>query len=349
VEGREPYGSPVRAASFGDLHYRYGAAGNVIERTTKAGTQRLYWDCANRLVRARGTDHIPIWFGCDAQGRRLTKTRQGKTTRFGWDGDAQMAEHDGSGWRECIYEPGGLTPLVLADGGKVYHYETDQVGCPHELLDGDGAVVWSAEYDAWGGVSRLVEVRVRNPLRLQGQYWDGELVVAYNRYRYYDPGSGGFLSQDPLGITAGKNLYALILNALTWIDPLGLTATPPPTNGGTPNLPSTLRRTTQGEEFIRYENGHPKVTKITETGGVKPNTYAAPASEGVLPVDQLPSRYNLPDPELPRGRYTVIKPPAGTFVEGPKPVMGGTGTEVVFPFGAPPGSAGLPKPTPKTP
>ena len=106
------------------------------------------------------------------------------------------------------------------------------------------------------------------------------------------------------------------------------------------NLPSTLRQTGPGETFIRYESGHPRYTNVTPEGGLNPGTYTAPSSEGVLPQSQLPLRYNLPDPQIPRGVYYEVKPPAGTWVEGPKPVSGGTGSEVIFPYGAPRGSVG---------
>ena len=112
------------------------------------------------------------------------------------------------------------------------------------------------------------------------------------------------------------------------------------------NLPSTLRQTTPGEKFLRYESGHPRYSKVTPEGGLKPGTYTAPGSEGVLPKSQLPSRYNLPDPQIPRSTYYEVTPPAGTWVEGPKPVMGGTGSEVVFPYGTPPGSVGPAIPAP---
>jgi RHS repeat-associated protein len=304
IPGREPYGAPVRGAWFGDLHYRYDAAGNVIERTTKAGTQRLDWDCANRLIRARGTDQIPIWFGYDAQGRRLSKTRQGQTTRFGWDGDALMAEHDGKGWREYLYAPDGFTPLALVEGGKVYHYETDQVGCPHEVLDGEGRIVWSAQYDAWGGTTRITTERVRNPLRLQGQYWDDEIGVAYNRYRYYDPRSGGFLSQDPLAVAAGDNLYAGAPNFQGWVDPLGLKSTPPPTNaeGLTHGNSATSTRAQHGYEIVDTNTG--QVVKVGVSGG--PRTAAG----GSRRADTQANRWNrgVDKPGLYEGRVVAEVP-----------------------------------------
>ncbi|EOF5101369.1 RHS repeat-associated core domain-containing protein, partial [Salmonella enterica] len=47
----------------------------------------------------------------------------------------------------------------------------------------------------------------------------------YNRYRYYEPESGRYISADPLKLGAGLNLYAYAPNPLGWIDPLGLAKT----------------------------------------------------------------------------------------------------------------------------
>jgi RHS repeat-associated protein len=119
--------------------------------------------------------------------------------------------------------------------------------------------------------------------------------------------------------------------------------------GGGANAPrsgstalSPLRQSQAGEEFLRYESGHPDFTRVTAEGGLRPGTFTAPASEGILPQSQLPNQYNLPDPQIPRSVVYPVRPPAGTWVDGPRPVMGGAGSEVVFPFGAPPGSVGPP-------
>ena len=37
-------------------------------------------------------------------------------------------------------------------------------------------------------------------LRFQGQYFDGETGLHYNRFRYYDPVVGRFVQQDPIGV-----------------------------------------------------------------------------------------------------------------------------------------------------
>jgi RHS repeat-associated protein len=60
---------------------------------------------------------------------------------------------------------------------------------------------------------------VRNPLRFQGQYFDEESGLHYNRYRYYEPESGRYISADPIGLAGGINLYAYVKNPLNYIDP----------------------------------------------------------------------------------------------------------------------------------
>ncbi|WP_330163158.1 RHS repeat-associated core domain-containing protein, partial [Yersinia pseudotuberculosis] len=57
----------------------------------------------------------------------------------------------------------------------------------------------------------------------QGQYYDTESGLHYNRYRYYDPACGVFISQDPIGLKGGLNPYQFAVNTLAWVDPLGLT------------------------------------------------------------------------------------------------------------------------------
>jgi len=53
--------------------------------------------------------------------------------------------------------------------------------------------------------------------------WDEETGIYYYRARYYDPTIGRFLSQDPLGMVDGPNLYAYVLNnPINFVDPLGL-------------------------------------------------------------------------------------------------------------------------------
>jgi RHS repeat-associated protein len=89
-------------------------------------------------------------------------------------------------------------------------------------LDESGKVVWAARYDAWGRIKKLIINDVDQPIRLQGQYFDRETGLYYNRFRYYYAEIGAFVSQDPLGLATGENMYAVASNVQNWIDPLGL-------------------------------------------------------------------------------------------------------------------------------
>ncbi|MFV0505979.1 MAG: RHS repeat-associated core domain-containing protein [Bacteroidales bacterium] len=62
------------------------------------------------------------------------------------------------------------------------------------------------------------------PFLYQGQYFDEETGLAYNRFRYYNPAEGAYISQDPIGLAGGMpNLYAYVGDSNYWIDPWGLT------------------------------------------------------------------------------------------------------------------------------
>ena len=47
---------------------------------------------------------------------------------------------------------------------------------------------------------------VHQPLRFQGQYYDAETGLHYNRFRYYDPDAGRFISRDPIGLAGTESL-----------------------------------------------------------------------------------------------------------------------------------------------
>ncbi|MGY2414937.1 RHS repeat-associated core domain-containing protein, partial [Pseudomonas pergaminensis] len=64
-------------------------------------------------------------------------------------------------------------------------------------------------------------------LRFQGQYFDQESGLHYNRHRYYNPDVGRYLTPDPVKLAGGINAYQYVPNPTGWIDPLGLSANCP--------------------------------------------------------------------------------------------------------------------------
>ena len=55
-----------------------------------------------------------------------------------------------------------------------------------------------------------------------GQYEDEETGLYYNRYRYYDCNTGTYISQDPISIAGGLNVYAYVHDSNTLTDIFGL-------------------------------------------------------------------------------------------------------------------------------
>ena len=60
------------------------------------------------------------------------------------------------------------------------------------------------------------------PFLFQGQYYDYETGLAYNRFRYYDPELGRYISEDPIRLEGGIAMYAYVEDVNAWVDMLGL-------------------------------------------------------------------------------------------------------------------------------
>ena len=253
----------------GDRHYDYDAFGNLIRERRGRGhalVTEYRYDCQHRLISITQPNGQTASYRYDPFGRRISKTVDGLTTEFFWQGDKLIAEHRADSYRSYIYEPDSFRPLALLEGlgpeeTKPYHYQLDHLGTPQELTDPNGEIVWSAHYRAYGQISRLDRGKIDNPLRFQGQYFDQESGLHYNRHRYYNPDVGRYLTPDPVKLAGGINAYQYVPNPTGWVDPLGLSTCPndrcepnatsahpkPSANEGTPALPQLARTERQAK------------------------------------------------------------------------------------------------------
>ncbi|RKG30577.1 RHS repeat-associated core domain-containing protein, partial [Acinetobacter rongchengensis] len=167
---------------------------------------------------------------------------------------------------------------------RVAFYHCDQVGTPHSLSNELGECVWEMTQDTWGtalAIKASEHLLEQTNLRFQGQYYDKETGLHYNRYRYYEPYSARYVSKDPIGLFGGLNLKDYVLNPMQWCDPLGLASERAGTNAAIeiynkagPNLPdnSIPIENIATSQLERYTKG--KSVGGSATAGIGIGVYA---------------------------------------------------------------------------
>ncbi|MBX4133623.1 hypothetical protein JMI89_08255 [Frischella sp. Ac48] len=103
---------------------------------------------------------------------------------------------------------------------------SDYLGRPAQVYDDKGELVWQVELDIYGSIrENLFNNKSFIPFRQLGQYEDVETGLYYNRFRYYNPQTGTYISKDPIGLAGNNpNLYAYTFDSNSEVDPFGLMA-----------------------------------------------------------------------------------------------------------------------------
>ena len=235
--------------NYRGIRFTYDSLGNLVECQAANGDyQRYTYDLKNRLVQADIRDRYKAesWvYEYDPLGRRVAKSKLNKQgeqqlhTQFIWDGSHLVQEirtgnHQQNAFTYIYSEPGSYEPLAQCykDGDNaeytINYFHCDQIGIPREMTDSDGKLIWKGRYDAWGSLIRDSYRETvsdsHQPFRLQNQYFDEETGLHYNFFRYYEPVLGRFITQDPIGLAGGDNLYRFEGTVQNQTDPLGLLA-----------------------------------------------------------------------------------------------------------------------------
>lgn len=205
------------------------------------------WLANGMLAGVKTPDGKTVSFRYDALGRRVSKTVDGTVRRFGWDGNVVLHEWDieeagrpklitdGSGREEYedtekpenlvtwIYDGTSFTPVAKVAGGERYTIVHDYLGTPTQAYDSRGNLVWEMLLNVYGEVKECHGDRTLVPFRYQGQYEDMETELYYNRFRYYSPQMGMYVSQDPIDLVGGNpTLYGYVQDVNIWMDEFGL-------------------------------------------------------------------------------------------------------------------------------
>lgn len=231
-EIRNTYGAGNQLQSSGDTKYENDGSGRRIRKVENASTptpqEWIYtWDERDQLKTVTRPDGSVWSYSYDALGRRIAKKGPEKTEKFVWYGNVVI--HHAVNKAEpvtWVFEQSSFRPLGKIENGNFYSVITDHLGTPREMVDEAGKIVWSMVYKSWGLVDRTGINEVECQIRFQGQWFDDESGLCYNRFRYYDGEVGQFLCKDPIGFNGGLNPYLYVCNSIMQIDPLGLARKP---------------------------------------------------------------------------------------------------------------------------
>ncbi|MFZ4279140.1 RHS repeat-associated core domain-containing protein [Streptomyces rhizosphaericola] len=212
------FGKDNRITTYSGRSFTYDADGQL----KNDGLRTYTWNARGQLTGLNRSGQSSI-FGYEPLGTRNSKTVTGAQTKFLTDGSNPAVEQDSSGSPKATVAMSGLDEfLTRTEGAKTQVYLTDALGTVLGLADPDGTIATTYTYDP-NGQPTTSGTASSNPYTFTGRENDGTGLLYY-RARYYDPQTGRFISQDPIGQAGGINLYQYALSSpTTYTDPTGNT------------------------------------------------------------------------------------------------------------------------------
>ena len=141
--------------------------------------------------------------------------------------------------------------------------------------------MWKAEHAAYGQTTPDEDpdvdgTKVTFNLRFPGQYYDAETGLHYNYFRYYDPDTGRYITEDPIGLLGGINLYVYVLNnPLIYQDYLGFMPVEGPGRTGNP-ITGPYRPPPSTSEKIINKLVEQAAKRIAKEFGIPPQLIGRP-------------------------------------------------------------------------
>ena len=215
--------------TFGPQTLEYDPRGNLLTD----GNTHYEYNPFGALSRVHSPD-FDKHYQYDALGRLIGEhdETQNTTTRYAYDSLHRALVIQDSGNIQVTIPGQALDqPLAQTDtNGNTHYLHQDRLGSVYLLTNPDGTPIQWTHYTAYGQAvptdangNILPANNTRTNLGFQGHPQDLQTGLVHMRARHYRPDWGRFLTQDPIGLFAGPNLYAFVGSApLLWRDPLGL-------------------------------------------------------------------------------------------------------------------------------
>jgi RHS repeat-associated protein len=211
-----------RLAQYNGYTLAYDSTGNLISKTKTGFSQTFAWNALGQLTSVT-TNGSTVSYGYDGMGKRVRQRINGVDEGYLYDGENLLLEYNGNGVQaKYTYYPGSGRPHSVSRGGQTYYYGSDVQGSVLAMFNSVNTVVNTYGYLPFGETQTATET-VANRLRFAGRELEGQTGLYYNNARWYDPQLHRFISEDPIGIAGGLNLYAYTGNdPVNASDPSGL-------------------------------------------------------------------------------------------------------------------------------
>ena len=168
-------------------------------------------------------------FAYNSDGLRISKTVNGVTTHYVYDGDSLLAEYTNTEAIVYIYDANGSpigfkyrTNTYAEDTWDVYWYGKNIQGDIVAVYNSTGTKLVNYTYNAWGNFITQYHnggantSATYNPYTYRGYYYDSDLGFYYLQSRYYDPAICRFINADGYVSTGqgllGYNMFAYCNN-----------------------------------------------------------------------------------------------------------------------------------------
>ena len=200
-------------------------AGTLTYNDSGAATNVQGWDvtynCADQItgIQAPGKN---IAYQYDAGGQRVSKTVNGVTQNFLWNGGNIAKEYTSTGAVRADYFLGAGREGIKTNG-QWYYYLSDIQGSTLMLTNASGQSAATYDYSDYGETRQTSgSTALYNPFLYTGQEYDFETNLYHLRARHYSPSLGRFFSRDPIGYAGGSNMMGYCAgDPVNQIDPSG--------------------------------------------------------------------------------------------------------------------------------
>lgn len=218
--GTNAFDDNNRQTQYNGQSLSYDASGNLIGD----GARSYEWNSRNQLVQIKQGAAIIAKYNYDALGRRISKIENGQVVTYLYDRLNAVQETRDAVINPILTGPGIDQRFARNEGSTRTYFLVDHLGSTRALVDTVGNVINRYDYDPYGAPTQTA-AGFTNPYQYTGRERDGTGLYYY-RARYYHPGMGRFISDDPIGLSGGINGYAYVGgNPLSFIDPKGLSST----------------------------------------------------------------------------------------------------------------------------